>query len=106
VRRFHHTGDPVISVDTKKKQLVGSYKNAGYTWRPKGEPEDVLVHDFLDPAVPKAGPLRLLLASVSLRAGRVRVRPARRRQHEGGRIADRNRHSRRVRQGPCVASVV
>ena len=56
VRRFHHTGDPVISVDTKKKELVGAYKNPGSTWRPKGEPEDVLVHDFRDPSVPKAVP--------------------------------------------------
>jgi hypothetical protein len=56
VRRFQHTGDPVISVDTKKKELVGSYKNPGSTWRPKGEPEDVAVHDFRDPAVPKAVP--------------------------------------------------
>jgi transposase len=56
VRRFHHTGDPVISVDTKKKELVGAYKNAGSSWRPKGDPEEVLVHDFRDPAVPKAIP--------------------------------------------------
>jgi len=56
VRRFHHTGDPVISVDTKKKELVGAYANGGQTWRPKGEPERVLVHDFPDPAVAKAVP--------------------------------------------------
>jgi hypothetical protein len=37
VRRFHYTGDPVISVDTKK-ELVGTYKNAGPTWRPRGTP--------------------------------------------------------------------
>src|SRR5208337_3104009 len=40
-------GEPVISVDTKKKELVGNFKNAGRTWRPKGEPEEVRVHDFL-----------------------------------------------------------
>ena len=40
-------GEPVISVDTKKKELVGDCKNAGRTWRPKGEPEAVRVHDFL-----------------------------------------------------------
>jgi hypothetical protein len=40
-------GEPVISVDTKKKELVGDFKNAGRAWRPKGEPEEVRVHDFL-----------------------------------------------------------
>jgi transposase len=38
---------PVISVDTKKKELVGDFKNAGREWRPQGEPQDVRVHDFL-----------------------------------------------------------
>ncbi|MFF5011405.1 ISAzo13 family transposase, partial [Streptomyces phaeochromogenes] len=41
-------GDPVISVDTKKKELVGDYKNAGRKWRPTGEPVLVKTHDFLD----------------------------------------------------------
>ncbi len=40
-------GQPVISVDTKKKELMGNFKNAGQTWRPRGEPEEVRVHDFL-----------------------------------------------------------
>jgi hypothetical protein len=40
-------GDPVVSVDCKKKELVGQYKNNGTTWRPKGEPERVDVHDFI-----------------------------------------------------------
>jgi hypothetical protein len=39
--------EPVISVDTKKKELVGDFKNAGREWRPQGEPEEVRVHDFL-----------------------------------------------------------
>ena len=39
--------EPAISVDTKKKELVGDFKNAGREWRPKGEPEEVRVHDFL-----------------------------------------------------------
>ena len=39
-------GQPAISVDTKKKELVGDFKNAGREWRPKGEPEEVRVHDF------------------------------------------------------------
>jgi hypothetical protein len=47
---------PVISVDTKKKELVGAYKNAGREWRPKGDPIEVLMHDFPDPDVPKAVP--------------------------------------------------
>ena len=38
---------PAISVDTKKKELVGDFKNAGREWRPQGDPEDVRVHDFL-----------------------------------------------------------
>ena len=49
-------GDPVISVDTKKKELVGPYKNAGAEWRPAGQPEPVKVHDFIDPALGKANP--------------------------------------------------
>ena len=50
------TGDPVISVDTKKKELVGSYKNNGREWHPKGEPERVKVHDFIDRELDKANP--------------------------------------------------
>ncbi len=38
---------PVISVDTKKKELVGDFKNGGREWRPQGDPEEVRVHDFL-----------------------------------------------------------
>jgi hypothetical protein len=47
VRRALADGAPVISVDTKKKELVGEFKNAGQTWRPKGEPEAVRVPDCL-----------------------------------------------------------
>jgi transposase len=47
---------PVISVDTKKKELVGNYKNVGKEWRPKGSPIEVNGHDFPDPDVPKAVP--------------------------------------------------
>jgi hypothetical protein len=50
------TGDPVISVDSKKKELVGNFKNGGREWHPKGEPESVKVHDFVDPALGKANP--------------------------------------------------
>ena len=49
-------GVPVISVDTKKKELVGDFKNAGREWRPKGEPELVRVHDFKDKLLGKAIP--------------------------------------------------
>lgn len=65
-QQFHHLnecvnqhlkdGEPVISVDTKKKELIGLYHNKGRGWKPKGEPEKVLVHDFIDPDVPKAIP--------------------------------------------------
>ena len=49
-------GQPVISVDTKKKELVGDFKNAGREWRPKGEPELVRTHDFKDKQLGKAIP--------------------------------------------------
>jgi hypothetical protein len=47
---------PVISVDTKKKELVGDFKNAGSEWRRQGEPEEVRVHDFLLPELGRAVP--------------------------------------------------
>ena len=47
---------PVISVDTKKKELVGAYKNAGQSWQPSGEPIQVKVHDFIDPELGRANP--------------------------------------------------
>jgi hypothetical protein len=47
---------PAISVDTKKKELVGDFKNGGREWRPQGEPEEVRVHDFLDKTLGKAIP--------------------------------------------------
>jgi hypothetical protein len=46
VKAFRRSGDPVISVDTKKKELVGAFKNAGRRWLPKGKPDPVQVHDF------------------------------------------------------------
>jgi len=46
VKAFRRSGDPVISVDTKKKELVGAFKNAGRRWLPKGQPDEVTVHDF------------------------------------------------------------
>ena len=56
VQAFQNRRQPVISVDTKKKELVGKFKNGGREWRPQGEPEEVLVHDFLDKKLGKAIP--------------------------------------------------
>ncbi len=53
---FLARGCPVVSVDTKKKELVGNFKNAGKEWQPAGTPEKVLVHDFPNDAVGKAIP--------------------------------------------------
>jgi len=53
---FLAQGEPVISVDTKKKELVGDFKNAGREWAPAGTPEHVRVHDFPSDAVGKAIP--------------------------------------------------
>jgi len=55
-RAFQERAQPVISVDTKKKELVGNYKNGGREWRPQGEPEAVRVHDFVDEQLGKAIP--------------------------------------------------
>ena len=54
----HYLGlqQPVISVDTKKKELVGDFKNSGVEWRPKGKPEEVRVHDFVIPELGRAAP--------------------------------------------------
>ena len=51
-----NAGQPVISVDTKKKEIVGLYKNNGRQWRPAGDPVRVNVHDFPDPELGKANP--------------------------------------------------
>jgi hypothetical protein len=56
VRRYQKKARPAISVDTKKKELVGPFKNSGQEWRPKGNPEPVRVHDFLIPEQGKAIP--------------------------------------------------
>jgi len=55
-RLFQARGQPVISVDTKKKELVGSFKNGGREWRPKGTPERVNTHDFKNKKLGKAIP--------------------------------------------------
>jgi Rhodopirellula transposase DDE domain len=56
IAECHRHRQPAISVDTKKKELVGDFKNSGREWRPQGEPLPVRVHDFLDPALGKAIP--------------------------------------------------
>ncbi|QEH34282.1 Rhodopirellula transposase [Aquisphaera giovannonii] len=54
--RFQKRRQPVISVDTKKKELIGDFKNGGREWRPEGRPEPVRVHDFRDKELGKAIP--------------------------------------------------
>ncbi len=56
VRRALQRGWPVISVDTKKKELIGNFENKGRQWRSKGTAEKVQDHDFPDPSVPRAFP--------------------------------------------------
>jgi hypothetical protein len=55
-RAFQQRGQPVISVDCKKKELVGDFANGGREWQPAGYPEEVRVHDFLDKQLGKAIP--------------------------------------------------
>jgi len=56
VKSFQAAGQAAISVDTKKKELVGDFKNGGREWQPQGEPEKVRVHDFLIPGLGKVAP--------------------------------------------------
>jgi transposase len=56
VSRFQQAHRPVISVDTKKKELIGNFKNPGQEWRLKGQPVEVNVHDFIDETLGKAIP--------------------------------------------------
>jgi hypothetical protein len=56
VRALQRRGQPVISVDTKKKELVGDFKNTGREWQPEGEPEEVRVHAFKDKKLGKGIP--------------------------------------------------
>jgi hypothetical protein len=55
-KAFQKRNQPVISVDTKKKELVGDFKNNGTEWQPKGQPEEVRVHDFQDKTLGKVVP--------------------------------------------------
>jgi len=56
VRSHQRRGQPVISVDTKKKEKVGDFKNGGQEWHPQGNPEKVRVHDFIDKQLGKVAP--------------------------------------------------
>jgi transposase len=56
VRAFQEAGQPVVSIDGKKKERVGEFKNGGRTWRPKGEPSEVNVYDFQNLAIGTAVP--------------------------------------------------
>jgi Rhodopirellula transposase DDE domain len=56
VRAFQVEGQPVVSVDAKKKELIGDYRNSGREWRRRGKPEEVLAKDFLDEQLGKAIP--------------------------------------------------
>ena len=71
VDAFQQRGLPVISVDTKKKELVGPYKNAGREWQRKGQPEEVDTHDFPDPELGKVIPYGVF--DLSLNEGWVSV---------------------------------
>ena len=62
VKQALAAGEPAISVDTKKKELVGDFKNGGREYRPKGPPEPVRVHDFVIPELGRAAPRRLRIA--------------------------------------------
>jgi hypothetical protein len=54
--QYQATGEPVICVDTKKKELIGDFKNGGREWQPKGAPEAARVYDFIDPVLGKVAP--------------------------------------------------
>jgi transposase len=56
VQRFQDRDQPAISVDTKKKEILGDFKNGGREWQPQGQPELVRVHDFMDPELGKVIP--------------------------------------------------
>ena len=62
VKRNLARGCPVISVDTKRKELLGNYHNAGQQWRPSKQPRKVLDHDFPSPEVPRAYPYGITIS--------------------------------------------
>jgi transposase len=56
VKSFQKQGQPVVSVDTKKKELVGRFRNGGREWQPKGQPEEVDIYDFINKQLGKTIP--------------------------------------------------
>ncbi len=60
VKAFHACGEPVVSIDAKKKDLVGNFTNKGREWHPKGQPEEVNVYDFIDKELGKVTPYGVL----------------------------------------------
>jgi hypothetical protein len=71
VRSFQRRGQPVVSVDTKKKELIGDFKNGGQEWQPQGEPEEVRSKDFKDKVLGKVAPYGIY--DLSANAGWVSV---------------------------------
>jgi hypothetical protein len=63
VARYQAAGDPAISVDTKKKEFIGDFKNAGREWQPRGQPEEVRVYDFIDSELGKIAPYGIFATS-------------------------------------------
>ena len=59
-KEFHLQGEPVISIDAKKKELVGNFTNKGREWHPTGQPEEVNVYDFMDKELGKVTPYGVL----------------------------------------------
>jgi hypothetical protein len=75
VREHRDAGEPVVSVDTEKKELVGNYRNGGREWRPAGDPVRVDVHDFPDQVLGKAIPYGDLRPGREYGLGERRHRP-------------------------------
>jgi hypothetical protein len=100
---YMEAGEPVVSVDTKKKELIGQYNNPGVVWRPKGEPVQVADHDFPDPDMPKAVPYGIYdLAWVALPLGLLSGALARKTADQRNRAIDAQANSR-LRMQPKVS---
>jgi hypothetical protein len=93
--QFLKRNHPVISVDTKKKELIGNFKQNGSVWRPKGEPELVRVYDFIDKELGKAAPygiydlkknMGLVNVGIEHDTAEFAVESIRRRQHIGQKL--------------------
>lgn len=79
VKSFQRRGQPVISIDTKKKELIGNFRNGGREWRPQGKPIPVKVHDFKDQELGKGNSLRRVRHDAQRSLGERRHRPRHRR---------------------------